>query len=120
MNYNTNVLRQSRKKGATNMFLTIKQKVEIMNECGDSALILMEFYLSKSGTPNYSYADDKVGKSLNWKPRKVEMHRQRLQKAKWFRQDKGKYNSGEPFVVTVLGGRYIKNDIDFVVVNAIQ
>jgi len=119
MNYNTSGLRQSRKKGATNMFLTMKQKVEIMKLCGDSALILMEFYLSKAGTPNYAYSDEIASKALGWDSSKVKRHRQRLQNSKWFRQDKGKYNNGEPFTVTILGGKYIKDDIDFVCISAI-
>ncbi len=76
--------RQTRKRSATAIYLTTSQKVQIMKQCSDSALILYEFYLSKAAAPGYAFEDSKVAAALGWHISKVSRLRQQLTREGYF------------------------------------
>lgn len=96
-------------KKATKMYLRLQDKVAVMNECGEAALILYEFYISKAGTPNYSFSDKAAGNSLNWDLQKVQRNRLKLVKAKYFKQVSGKLSDGRKVVITYLDPELINS-----------
>jgi len=73
-----------------------------MKKTNESALVLFEFYLSKSGTPDYEYADERTAKAIEWTVRKVQDNRQMLQRANLYRTEKDKIST-----VTTIGGALI-------------
>lgn len=89
------------------VYLTLRQKREVMKLAGDSGLILMEFYLSKANVPGYEYTDEKTAVALGWTVRKVLDYRLKLDKADLFKQDS--YGSGSrKAVITTVGERFMK------------
>ena len=88
-------------------YLTWKQKKEVMTDINEVALVLLEFYISKLGTSDYSYADDVVAKALEWTERKVGENRRKLTKYKYFRQEVTKNNT-TTHVETFIGERWKK------------
>ena len=83
-------------------YLTIKQKRYVIGEIGDSALVLLEFYLLKSGTEGYLYKDSIVGEALGWTTSKVQRYRLELTKHKLFRQVEMKKGS-DTMLQTIIG-----------------
>lgn len=89
------------------VYLTLKQKKEVMKLVGDSGLVLLEFYLSKLNVPQYEYKDEKTAIALGWTVRKVLEYRLRLVKADLFKQES--YGSGSrKAVITTVGERFMK------------
>jgi hypothetical protein len=80
----THVSCKNKKKRTQSLYLTWKEKVQLMKECGDAAVILLEFFFSKAGTPDYEFNDKKSAKALGWSTSKVRFVRTRLQKANYF------------------------------------
>ena len=76
--------RQSRKRSATSVYLTWNEKVRMMNECNEQALILYEFYLSKAAVRGYAFEDAKAASALDWKISKVKRVRQDLTNKGYF------------------------------------
>ena len=107
-NYNTQAIRQSSPRGATYMYLRFNDKKELMSECGDAALILMEYYLSKGGAFGFEFTDEKSADVLGWSERKVGDSRRRLIKAYYFLQKSGRYSDGTVFKTTFLGKKRVK------------
>ena len=101
--YYTHTSKQKQFRKASKVYLKLEDKREIMSDIGDAALILFEYYLSKSGTPNFDYSDKKAANALGWTIRKVLDVRLKLTKAGYFLQRKGKYNDGSLIVTTYLG-----------------
>ena len=101
-------IRQSTKKQATNSYLRQQDKVKVMNTCGDSALILYEFYIVKSGVPDFRFEDINVATSLDWNIYKVKKNRLRLIENGYFYQRRGKLNDGAKTVITYLDPSQIK------------
>lgn len=104
--YNTESLRQAKRK-TTMMYLTLRQKREVMRLVGEIGLVLLEFYLSKVNVPQYEYVDEKTAIALGWTLSKVQRHRIALTKADLFKQET--YGSGErKAVITTVGERFMK------------
>jgi len=80
----TSVITKTKKIRTQNIYLTWKEKVKLMKECGDAAVILLEFYMSKAGLPGYVYSDEKSAKSLDWTIHKVKKVRLKLQRANYY------------------------------------
>ena len=100
--FTTKADRQSSKK-VTNMYLTLKQKKELIKTVGDSGLILMEYYLLKAGIPNFEFTDGKTASALGWKERKVQINRLKLTKAGWYYETSGRYSDGRHLTTYYLG-----------------
>lgn len=100
--YSTQPRQQRQSRGSTRMYLTLQDKVEVMAQCGDSAMILYEYYVSKGGKDNYSFSDELVAKALHWKIRKVKTYRLKLVANNYFKQMSGRFSSGKKFTVTYL------------------
>jgi hypothetical protein len=119
MEYNVFPLKQKKNRGATKVYLTLKDKVEIMKECGDASLILFDFYLTKTSYMNgtekgYDYMDDaKTAKSLGWSKFKVRDNRQKLMKNNWMKIVKGRYNNGKKIIKTFLGKEVVEKELSF-------
>ena len=92
---------------ATKMYLRLQDKKEVMDKCGDAALILYEFYVSKAGTPDYPFSDDLAAKALGWNVHKIKRNRLALAKSNYFKQINGKLNDGRKVTVTYLEPEYI-------------
>jgi len=91
-----------KKRKQTMHYLTIKEKKEVILECGDAALIMYEFYISKGGAKDYQFIDSKTSAALGWDISKAKRIRLKLEKHKYvktltFSNKKGKY------VVTYIG-----------------
>lgn len=91
------------------MYLRLKDKTEVMEKCGDAALILYEFYISKSGVPEYAFTDESAAKALNWNIHKVKRNRLSLIKNNYFKQVNGTLNDGRKVTVTYLEPEYIEH-----------
>lgn len=99
---------QTSKKRIQNVYLTWIQKKEIMAECGDAAVILFEFFLSKAGIRDYQYTDSKAGKVLGWKNSKVKNVRLKLRSAGYFYEKSAGYSDGSKITTTYLGKREVE------------
>ena len=73
-----------KKKRVQSIYLNWAEKVVLMKECGDAAVILLEFYMSKAGMPGYVYTDQKSATALKWTVAKVRFVRGKLQKAGYY------------------------------------
>lgn len=100
--YTTKPRYQKTLRKATKMYLRLQDKKEVMTKCGDAALILYEFYVSKAGTPDYSFSDELAAKALGWSVQKVKRTRLILTKSNFFKQVQGKLNDGRKITVTYL------------------
>jgi len=109
-NYITRSIKQKSKRRPTSMFLRLEDKKDLMKECGDAAMILFEYYLSKAGLENYEYTDQKCGLALGWSTRKVQETRLKLSRAGYFLQRKGKLQGGT-VIFTYLGKDKVKNQL---------
>ena len=95
--------KQSRRKSTT-MYLTTKEKKQLITECGDAGLILMDYYYSKAGVPNFEYTDNKSATALGWTERKVQTSRLKLTKNHWYYEASGRYSDGR-FIKTFYLGK---------------
>ena len=100
--YSTKPRYQKSIKKATKMYLRIKDKVEVMQKCGDASLILYEFYISKAGLPSYAFSDKDAATALDWNIHKVKSNRLKLTSAHYFKQVNGRLNDGRKVTVTYL------------------
>ena len=64
-----------------------------MQDCGDSACILYEYYVSKASKDNFGYRDDTAASDLGWGVRKVQSQRLLLVKAGYFLRKTYRNNS---------------------------
>ena len=110
---NTSSLKQNKAR-LTMSYLTLKQKVELMQDTNEVCLVLFEFYLSKAGyydkkhDTGFDYMDDaKVAKALHWTKSKVRDNRQQLMRANWMTIIKGKMNNGRKVQDTYLGKKQV-------------
>lgn len=94
--------RQSSRKSTT-MYLTLKDTKSLIKECGDAAVILMTYYYSKAGVPNFEYTDEKSAMALGWTVRKAQSIRLQLTKAHWYYEVSGKYTDGRSIKTFYLG-----------------
>ena len=94
--------RQTKIKNGTYNYLHLQDKIDVMKACGDPALILYEFYLSKSGTPDYTFDDESVARAISWNKSKVKKYRLKLTTENYFLQRKGKLNDGARITITYL------------------
>ncbi len=106
--YNTKPRYQKSTRRASKMFLRLKDKTEVMENCGDAALILYEFYISKAGAPNYAFTDAQASDALNWNIHKIQQNRLKLTKHDYFKQVNGKLNDGRRVTVTYLEPELIR------------
>jgi len=126
MEYNAFPLKQKKNRSTSKVYLTMKEKVQIMKECGDASLILFDFYLTKSSYMNgtskgYDYMDDqKTAKLLGWSKSKVRDNRQKLMKNNWMKIVKGKYNNGRKIIKTFLGKEVVEKELNFEKKNPIR
>ena len=107
--YLTTVPFQKTLRKATKMYLTLADKVALMTECGDAAMILYEFYISKAGVAGYTYADATVSFALKWSTSKVKKNRLRLIKAGYFKQVSGKLSDNRLITHTYLDPAIIQD-----------
>lgn len=84
-------------------YLTEKEKKEVILECGDSALILIDYYISKGNIPNYEFNDSKTGYALGWKKEKVQRHRLLLEKNGYLYTKLFKASDGDRIINTYIG-----------------
>ena len=66
--------------------MTWTQKKEVMADINEAALVLLEFYYSKSNLPDYDYKDERVSKALDWTITKVRDNRIKLEKKEYFKK----------------------------------
>jgi len=109
--YPTRVKRS--KKKVTTMYLTQQEKRELIKECGDAALILFEFYLSKAGAPDYQYTDEKSGIALGWSTRKSKDVRLKLTKTGYFYEATARYGDGRHVTTTYLKKETVRDVEEF-------
>lgn len=103
----TESIRQSRRKN-TMVYLTLAQKREVVNLVNEAGLYLLDFYLSKSGVPQYEFTDEKTAKAVGWTVKKTADYRRKLEHADLFRQET--YGSGEKkAIVTYIAERFRKD-----------
>lgn len=107
--YFTKSRQQSRSRAATKSYLRLQDKVEVMERCGDAALILYEFYISNSGRRSFSFSDDSASKALGWKVSKVKQNRLRLKKYGYFLQLSGKIGKDHKVTITFLDPHEIRH-----------
>ena len=86
MYYTTRYLKTNKKKTIIT-YLTLEQKRQVMELTNEIGLVLLEFYLSKAGTPDYEYTDAKTAKALNWTIKKVGDNRRALQHANLYKTE---------------------------------
>ncbi len=85
-------------------YLEMKWKVEVMKEINESALVLLEYYYSKSGAKNFDYnSDESVAKALGWKTTKVRDNRLRLQSHDFYKQTRYSSSDGDVIYEIKLG-----------------
>jgi len=82
--YNTKTLDYNRREPRSN-YMTWNQKKEVMKDINANALVLLEFYYSKSGY-EYDYSDERVANALDWSATKVRDYRLKLEKHGYFKQ----------------------------------
>ncbi len=102
--YSTRTLDKNKREPRYN-YMTWKQKLEVIEDINEVALVLLEFYYSKTGYEKYEYSDEQVAHALNWTVRKTRDYRLRLEKAGYFSQAKGSNSKGDTFLYTSLGHR---------------
>jgi hypothetical protein len=105
--YQCKPLRQKQLKKATFHYLLLQDKIDVMKACGDPALILYEYYLAKSGQPDFTFEDDVVAKSIQWTKSKVKKNRLRLTGEDYFLQRRGKLHDGARITITYLDRKLI-------------
>ena len=102
MYYTTECVKAPRKKDMTRNYLSLKEKLQVINLTNEVCLFLLEFYMSKSSIPKYRYSDDKTAIALNWSTRKVKDNRLKLEKANLYKTDI--YGTGDKkAIVTIIG-----------------
>ena len=90
------------------VYLTLAQKREVVELVNEAGLYLLDFYLSKSGVPQYEYTDDKTAKAIGWTTKKTADYRRKLEHNDLFRQET--YGSGDKkAVVTYIAERFRKD-----------
>jgi len=94
-------------RGDKRTSLPLAAKVEIMNNCGDAALILYEFYLYKGNLEGYTFSDEEVAKELDWNVYKVAKNRRKLIKHEYFLQVHGKFSDKRKITVTYFDSKNI-------------
>ena len=91
-----------KKRKTTMIYLSIKEKKEVILECGDSALIMYDFYISKGGARDYQFSDGKTATALGWDERKAQRIRLKLEKSKYIKTIPFR-NGKKLHIVTYLG-----------------
>ena len=90
------------------VYLTQAQKKEVVKLTNEAGLYLLDYYLSKTGIPQFEYTDEKAALALGWTKRKVEEYRRKLEAVDLFSQET--YGSGEKkAVVTYVAQRFRKD-----------
>ena len=100
-----------KKRKAMSSYLSAVEKKEIITTLGDPACLLMDFYLSKSSVPDYTFKDEAVVRAFGWTARKVKSIRQKLTRAGWYYQKRSTTRGSkvtEVFVATYLGKEKVK------------
>ena len=69
---------------ARKIYLTGKEKRQVIAEVGDAGCVLMDYYLSVSGRKHFVITDEKAARALGWKKTKARDVRLKLTKAGWF------------------------------------
>ena len=82
--YITKGLKNKRRKN-TMTYLTQQEKRSIYLDCGERALVLYEFYVSKQNVPEYDFSDSKASEATGLSLRKVQDTRRVLEKAGYFK-----------------------------------
>ncbi|NOQ31818.1 MAG: hypothetical protein GQ570_11910 [Helicobacteraceae bacterium] len=90
------------------IYLTMEQKREVMSQCKETGLVLLEYYLSKAGTPNFEYTDEKSAIALGWDISKVSRVRRILEKEDLYKRELFSSKSGNGSTVFTIAERYIK------------
>jgi len=102
MYYTTDSVKAPRKKDMNRNYLSLSDKKFVVSTLNEVGLYLLEFYMSKAGTPQYEYSDAKTAQALGWTIGKTKDNRLKLEKANLFKQDT--YGTGEKkAVVTTIG-----------------
>jgi len=105
--YVTKSLYQKLVKSPTKMYLRQKDKADIMEKCGDAALILYEFYLSKGGLDTYAFLDKDAARAMRWNIYKVAKNRRKLVEQNYFLQINTKFADKRKITVTYLDPKLI-------------
>lgn len=81
-NYECSVFSQKQTRPATKRYITSDQRKKLL-QISSEAYILYEFYIGKSGIPNYRFTDSQASAALGWGVRKIQSIRLSLEKAGW-------------------------------------
>lgn len=108
---NFNVVSKQNRRKMTFNYLTINEIKEVSNICGDSAVVLLEYYLSRAGTPKFEYTDEKSAKALGWTKKKTQRNRLILTENNWYREARGKYYDGRKFKTCYIGKRAVLDSL---------
>lgn len=90
------------------MYLSGEEERELNRECGDAASHLFRYYLSKGGTPDFHYTDQKAATATGWSLRKVQEVRRKLIKHHWFYRTTGTFRDGRKITAVYLGKEDVK------------
>jgi len=104
--YPTRAKKSTRK--STTMYLKLTEKKELIQECGDAALILYEYWLLKAGIPDFQFTDYKSAKALGWSQSKATQIRLKLTKADYFHEASARYTDGRHVTTSYLGKEMVK------------
>jgi len=98
-------------KRVKHMYLTLGDKKAIIIECGDAAAILLDYYYSKIGVPDFKHTDKKASFALGWSERKAKDIRLKLIRANYIYQETTKSNRGRKIITTYLGRAAVREVI---------
>lgn len=73
--------------GGQRMYATLPEQQAIIQACGEPAVILYEYYLSKRASEFGDLVDKKVARTFCWSEKKAQQVRLKLKKAGWIDQE---------------------------------
>lgn len=76
------------------MYIPKDERIQVMRDVGDSALILYEFYVTRATRDGYQFTDSDAAENLGWTERKVQKMRLKLTQSHYFYQVGGRLNDG--------------------------
>lgn len=65
-------------------YLSAEERRSLIQEVGDAACMLYEYYLRMASIPNQVITDDMAAEYFGWNTRKVRRYRQALTNAGWY------------------------------------
>lgn len=105
--YYADVQKHKKQRRPTNVYVSAKQRRQLMTEVGDAGCILFSYYLEKSGIKDFIYSDEQSAADLGWNTHKVKRNRLALTKNGWYWQRNLKDRTGN-VQITHLGKETVR------------